>query len=156
MGCVAPHGVSLRRSMDLNDRITEVRGPSCNDLIIVEERNGCWLRIAAGWLPLMIDGQQVFVMLDQTAAREVHAGSTTNQRPHPSQPCETPQDTLWWSPWSLASALGLGNLSLATRFGLPVGMLSVLSAGSWIGFKAAKIWFSATWGATFGLVSRFF
>lgn len=131
--CISPHGVSLRRSMDMNDRVSGVRGPNCGEVVIVEERRGHWLRVSAGWLPVNIDSQQVFTYVDVKG----------QQRPcAPSVP-EVAQQHTNRDGWSLATSLGL-----------PVGLLSVLGATSWVALRTARFMFSSWWRVTFGLLPR--
>lgn len=66
--CLAPNGVAYRRSTDLADRLGDVRGPNCGDVVTVLEQRGDWVRCAKGWLPLTSGGQQLLELLDCSAA----------------------------------------------------------------------------------------
>merc|ERR1712232_1538776 len=68
--CLAPHGVALRRSRNLEDRAVGIRGPSCGDVINPDELKGTWMRYSGSWLPLVIGGERVFEVVEIPAAVE--------------------------------------------------------------------------------------
>jgi len=65
--CLAPNGVAYRRSADAADRLGDVRGPNCGDVVAVLEQKGDWVRCAKGWLPLTLAGQRVFELVDASS-----------------------------------------------------------------------------------------
>eukprot|EP00419_Tripos_fusus_P004575 CAMPEP_0172670090 /NCGR_PEP_ID=MMETSP1074-20121228/10086_1 /TAXON_ID=2916 /ORGANISM="Ceratium fusus, Strain PA161109" /LENGTH=409 /DNA_ID=CAMNT_0013486955 /DNA_START=61 /DNA_END=1287 /DNA_ORIENTATION=+ len=62
--CLSQQGVAYRGSMDLNDRLMGLQGPSFNEIVIVEERVSDWIRTPSGWLPLIINNVPVFEFLE--------------------------------------------------------------------------------------------
>jgi len=62
--CLGRHGVAWRRSMNLADRLEHVRGPEWGDILAVGLEPGGWVRGIDGWLPLAIDGERLFEILD--------------------------------------------------------------------------------------------
>ncbi|CAE7659065.1 DNAJB8, partial [Symbiodinium necroappetens] len=57
-------GVAYRRSPNLTDREGGYAGPSYDDIVPVEMIQGQWARCAKGWLPMRLDGCNVFELLD--------------------------------------------------------------------------------------------
>mmetsp|Transcript_83469 Transcript_83469/g.259546 ORF Transcript_83469/g.259546 Transcript_83469/m.259546 type:complete len:425 (+) Transcript_83469:70-1344(+) len=132
--CLSQQGVAYRRSMDLGDRIQDVRGPSLGDVLTVRERWGSWLRAEAGWLPLAVGGVQAFELLDEGGPPPRAEQAVA---PRPSEPAQR------WG-WPLALP------------GLPFRLLTVLGASCYVSLRAARLLFRGWWRmwTSFGLFPR--
>jgi len=137
--CLVAQGVAYRGSMDLDNRLMHVRGPSGGELVDIEERFGEWIRTAAGWLPLSIGGEPKFEILEAAATSCVGAPAAA-----PANPAGTTQDM----PWS-----GFWPLSLPRW---PFAVFPVLGTGLYVTMRASWFLFRTWWRMTFSAFPRLF
>jgi len=132
--CLSAQGVAYRRTMDMNERVEGIRGPNCGDVLPLEELRGGWVRTAWGWLPLAINGAQVFELLHDAAP--VRSSSPRHESEHDSDGKAEPS----WGGWpSLLPAL-------------PYRLLTVMGAGSWVALRVARVVLRTWWNMWFGFL----
>jgi len=139
--CLSAQGVAYRASMDMDNRLAGVRGPSGGDEVEVEERFGTWLRTASGWLPLAIGGQDVFELLgDLSPGALASAVAMARQQVAAAQAAAKEAE-------AERRKGGLFSLALPT---LPVAFLTVLGSGLYVGLRASALAFRLWRRAAFG------
>jgi len=140
--CLSSQGVAYRRSMNMQDRLEQVRGPSPGDVVVVEERWGNWVRATSGWLPLRIGEQQVFEFVEGRAGPRVQS----SPGPQPSRDCTSTEFLGLPSLGRLSFMLARSGFTLATYAPrLSISLAVTCLVGGYTFVMIGRVWLRTCW-----------